>query len=336
MFKKDKKKDYIRLSNKKKISVRDKKRFFDFIKKKDKVKKKSESFNKFQESYKRFSYKLLGKYFDKTEKNEKLVDKLRRANVNMTPGVYVSTIIFTGTLVTIISLFIFTIIFNLLIHSPNWLLYVLFLTALTGIISYIFLPFVVSSRISSRKTQLDHELPFILSELSILASTGLTPIKMMRRMTDRDFNPATKNEFKKIVYKIDVEGKDIITAMSESAKESPSQLFRETLWDITNMIHQGGNLDVYLRNKADTTMELKREIQKEFIEKLGSYSEIYISLVLIGVIMLGIATFLMDVMSAEFGGLNADAILLLLAYLFIPLVIIVIDIIISLAYSKTG
>jgi hypothetical protein len=102
------------------------------------------------------------------------------------------------------------------------------------------------------------------------------------------------------------------------------------------MIHQGGNLDVYLRNKADTTMELKREIQKEFIEKLGSYSEIYISLVLIGVIMIGIATFLMDAMSTEVAGLNADALLLVLAYVFIPFVILLIDIIIALAYSKTG
>jgi archaellum biogenesis protein FlaJ (TadC family) len=158
----------------------------------------------------------------------------------------------------------------------------------------------------------------------------------MRHMTQRNENTPMNHEFKKIVYKIDVEGKDIISALSETAKETPSPLFRETLWDLSNMIHQGGDLDAYLRGKADTTMQVKREIQKEFIEKLATYSEIYITLVLIGVLFLGIAAFLLDATQTSMGFLNSESLLLLMAYGLVPVAIIVINVIVSMAYSKNG
>lgn len=267
---------------------------------------------------------------------ENTSEKLKMANMRFTPGIYLSTIIITGIIITIISLLSYTVIFLMLINSSSWLLFVLILTAITSGVSFGFFPFVVSSRISTRKRQIDHEMPFILSELSILASTGLTPIKIMRRIAQRSEDTAVNVEFKKIIYKIDVKGKDLISAISETAKETPSPIFRETLWDIGNMIHQGGDLDEYLRTKADMTLQLKRDIQKEFIEKLGTYSEMYMSLVLTGVLFLGIAAFLLDAMSSEIAGLDANSLLLLLSYGFVPVTIIIVNVVISMAYSKKG
>ena len=258
------------------------------------------------------------------------------ANVKYTPGVYLSVIIITTLIVTILSLLIYTIMFAVILRSPNWQYFAIILTGMTSGISAIFLPMVIRSRISSRKTQIDHELPFTLSELSILASTGLTPIKIIRHMAEQRGTTAMDSEFKKIVYKIDVEGKDIITAISETAKETPSTLFREALWDLSNMIHEGGDLDDYLRQKADTSLQLKRDIQKEFIEKLSTYQEMYIALVLIGVLFLGIAAFIIDVMASNIGGLTADSLLLVLAYGLIPAAVIVINVIVSMSYSKSG
>jgi archaeal flagellar protein FlaJ len=197
------------------------------------------------------------------------------------------------------------------------------------------MPMTISSKISTRKKQIEQNLPFVLSELSILASTGLTPIKIFRHMATRTTTDTITKEFKKIIYKIDIEGKDIITAISESAKESPSQRFKETLWDIGNMIHQGGDLDLYLRQKADSTMDFIRGIQKEFIEKLGTYSEMYMSLVLTGTLFIAIAAFLIDAMQTTIAGIDANTLLLILAYFLIPVVIIVVNIIISLAYAKS-
>jgi archaellum biogenesis protein FlaJ (TadC family) len=155
-------------------------------------------------------------------------------------------------------------------------------------------------------------------------------------MIQRDEETPITAEFKKIIYKIDVEGKDIITSISETAKETPSESLRETLWDIGNMIHQGGDLDIYMRQKSDTTMQVKRDIQKEFIQKIATYSEVYITLVLVGILFLSIVVFLIDILQTNMAGLNADSLLLLLTYGLIPVAVIAINVIVSMAYSKSG
>jgi flagellar protein FlaJ len=290
----------------------------------------------FSDWYKTFCYRIIGKRLTEKRDLDRMSQKLRMANVRFTPGIYLSTIILTSILVTIISFVIFYILFGVFIGASSWPLYVTLLTALSGGIALGFFPLIVSSKISTRRRQINHELPFILSELSILAGTGITPIKILRHMAERGGTVAVKNEFKRIVHKIDIEGKDIITALSETANETPSPQFRETLWDLGNMIHQGGDLDVYLRQKADSTMDIKRDMQKEFIDKLGTYSEMYMSLVLTGTIFLAIAAFLIDAMQTSVAGLTAEMILLLLAYLLVPVIIVVVNVIISMAYARSG
>ncbi len=304
--------------------------------KKDKQKQSKLQWKSIADWYKSFSYRLIGKFLIKYEdKFQGLADKLKKANMQLTPAVYFSLIIVSGLFVTLTSFIGFFVLFNIIIKAPSWPLYVIGLTCLTGGIAFAFLPLIVSSKISNRRQQIDREIPFILSELSILAATGLTPIKIFRNMAQKKETTAMNLEFKRVIYKIDIDGKDIITAISETAQETPSEKFRETLWDLANMIHQGGDLDVYLRNKADTTMQLKRDIQKEFIEKLGMYSEIYITTVLVGVLFLSIAAFLLDAMATDLAGFNAESILLLLTFLFIPFAIVVFNVLVSMSYSKT-
>lgn len=286
--------------------------------------------------YKSLCYQLVGKQVLKNQKLEYIGDKLIKADMKLTPAVYLSLIIVSGLLMFFISLIVFTLVFNIIIKSPSWILFVLILTSITTIIAFVFLPFVVSSRISTRRVSIERELPFTLSELSILASTGLTPIRIFRNMIHRNEHTAMNLEFKKIIYKVDIDGKDIITAISQTAKETPSPTFREVLWDIGNMIHQGGDLDVYLRNRADTTMQLKRDLQKEFTEKIGMYAELYLTLVLIGVLFIAIAAFILDAMGSNIGGLSPETLLLFLSFGLIPIAVIVINIMVSMAYSKTG
>lgn len=304
--------------------------------KKEKQQKEKKPKKQFMDSYKTIAFHAIGWKTKKQKTNDELLIKLKKANIPFTPEIYHAVILFTLILVIPPSLILFYVIFNIIIQSSQWVLYMLGLTAITAIFAGAYFPFVVQSKISNRKQQINRELPFALSELSILASTGLTPIKIFRQIAQREEQSTLTNEFKKVVYKTDIEGKDLITALSESAKESPSEEYRETLWDIANMIHQGGDLDIYLRDKADTTMQLKRDIQKEFIEKLGTYSEMYISLVLVGILFLGIAAFLIDAMGTSMAGLNSESMLLLMTYGLIPVAVIAINVIVSMAYSKQG
>ncbi len=302
---------------------------------KEKKDKSQIEFQKVIEKYKKTSYQLFGKKFEQ-KKRPNLEEKLVKADMNYTPALFYSLITLNTIIVTITSLITYFIIFNIILNYENWILYTTALTLLNIITTIEILPILLKMRISNKKMRTEQDLPFALSELSVLASTGLTPIKIVRHMAKNSGSDIIKKEFQKLVHKIDIEGKDIVTAVGETAKETPSNTFRETLWDLANMIHQGGDLDTYLREKADQTMQLRRDIQEEFIETLGTYSEIYISLVLIGVIFIGIAAFLLDALGESMMGIDSETLLILLAYGLIPLAVIVVNVIISSAYSKNG
>ncbi len=307
-------------------------------KKKQKKKKVTNAsfFKNFKKKYKTFCYRLLGSQFKKG-KYDNLTDQLKSANMMYTAEIFLSTMIVTGIIVAIASFLLYCTIFLMILSIDSWISYVLILTAISSSMGFSIFFIVLKMRISNRQLQIDQEIPFTLSELSVLASTGLTPIKIVRHIAKRkEANPQITAEFKKIVHKIDIEGKDIVTALSETATETPSEKFRETLWDLSNMIHQGGDLDEYLRQKADQTMQLRRDIQKTFTEKLAGYLEMYVSLVLMSVLFLGIAAFLMNALATEMGPFDADTLLLLLAYVLIPFSAFFVNVIISTAYSRGG
>jgi len=285
-------------------------------------------------SYRTFCYRLLGERMDRGEQDEVLADRLKQAGVNATPGMHRSVELLT-TVFSVVGAFVFALLlFRFALHISDWYTYVALVVGITFVAVLAGFRFLLSTRIANRKDRLDRELPFTLSELSVLASTGTSPIRLMRRMAQRDHDPAMTAEFRKIVYKTDVQGKDLITALAETAKESPSTSVREAFWDLANMIHQGGNLDEYLRNKSDDVMKLKRLIQKEFIERLSTFLDMYVSLVLVGVLMIAVGAFLLNALGSTAVGLDANELLLLLTFGLVPIAVIMTIVLISIAYSK--
>jgi len=284
--------------------------------------------------YRLFCYRLLGERLDRGEQDEVLADRLKQAGLNASPGMHRSVELLTTVFAVVGAFAIGLVVFVFLIHVSNWYAYLGLEVGITFAAVLGGFRFLLSTRIANRKDRLDRELPFTLSELSVLASTGTSPIRLMRRMAQRDHDPAMTAEFKKIVYKTDVQGKDLITALAETAKESPSTSVRESFWDLANMIHQGGNLDEYLRNKSDDVMKLKRLIQKEFIERLSTFLDMYVSLVLVGVLMIAVGAFLLNALGSTAVGLDANELLLLLTFGLVPVAVVMTIILISIAYAK--
>ena len=284
--------------------------------------------------YRTSCYRLLGERLDRSLTSEAMAMRLKQAGVSASPGLHYSVVAVTTLLTLLLSLSGSLLVFRLLLFSPTWYVYVVFLTGVSTGGVFVAFQFLISSRISNRKTQLEKELPFTLSELSVLASTGMSPIELVRRMSRRSHDPVMTAEFQRVVYKTDIQGKDLITALAETAKESPSTSLREALWDLAKMIHQGGNLDEYLRSKSDDVLKLKRGAQKEFIERLQTFVDMYVSLVLVGVLLIAVAAFLLNAFGSTAAGLDANELLLLLTYGIVPLSVAMTAILITLAYTR--
>jgi archaeal flagellar protein FlaJ len=288
----------------------------------------------FPERYRTFCYRLIGERFDRGEGSPLLADRLKQAGLSSSPGMHYALLLMTALFGTIASSTMAFLLFYEALHDPVWYLYVLLVAGVTvGAVAVAF-QFLLTTRIANRKDALERELPFTLSELSVLASTGTSPIRLFRRMAQRDHDPAMTGEFRRVIYKTDVQGKDLITALAETAKETPSTSVRESFWDIANMIHQGGNLDEYLRTKSDDVLKLKRLVQKEFIERLSTFLDMYVSLVLVGVLMIAVAAFLLNALGSTAVGLDANELLLLLTFGLVPLAVVMTIILISIAYAR--
>jgi flagellar protein FlaJ len=284
--------------------------------------------------YEGVCYRLLGTRLDQTGDRTKLASRLKQAGLNVTPGMYLGVTALSTVFATV-GVFAATLaLFWLALHVPNWWEFVGLITGVTAGAVFGGFYSIVSTRIANRKDRLERELPFSLSELSVLASTGASPIRLVRRMALRDHDPAMTAEFKRVLYKTDMQGKDLITALAETARESASPAVREAFWDLANMIHQGGNLDEYLRSKADAVLGMKRLVQKAFIERLSTFLDMYVALVLVGVLMIAVGAFLINAFGQTAAGLDANELLLLLTFGLVPLAVVMTVMMISIAYAR--
>lgn len=288
----------------------------------------------FVSRYRTFSYHFIGERLEEGSGSDVLAERLRRAGVSISPAMHTGMMVLTVLIAVSVSAAVSLLLFFEVLHEAQWYLYVLLLMGVSAASVVAGFRFLIDSRIANRKDQLERELPFTLSELSVLASTGTSPIRLIRRMAQRDHDPAMTETFRQVIYKTDIQGKDLITALADTAKSSPSTSVRDTLWDLANMIHQGGNLDEYLRSKSDAVLQLKRLVQKEFIERLSTFLDMYVSLVLVGVLMIAVAAFLLNALGSTAAGLNADELLLLLTFGLVPLAVAMTIIMVSVAYAR--
>jgi flagellar protein FlaJ len=175
-------------------------------------------------------------------------------------------------------------------------------------------------RADKLKRELDDELPFTAGYMSILTSAGVSPEKIFHSISNLSVPLAVSGEAKDVVRDISLFGRDIISALEEESKRTPSERFREMLEGFISTIHSGGNLAAYLREKSKQYMKLKRISLHKFSDTLAILSEFYVAILVTGPLMLVIMLAVMAMLGGGTSGLlNPDLILNLLTYIGIPL-----------------
>lgn len=286
----------------------------------------------FMETVQVASYRLLGRHLERDD--PRLHERLVRAGLAFSPAMYRGLQLGAAVL----ALATMSILAGLGFYPAMGLegaAYGVLVGAVSALAAWTAFPFVLKSRVQNRAQRIDGELPFALSELSVLAGIGLSPIVLIRRMAGRPHDPATTAEFRRIVAMVDTEGRDLTSAMSEVARSSPSLALRTTLWDMANLMHQGGDLETYLRGQSATVLDEVRAGQKAFSDQLATYSDMYITIVLMGTMFLAVGAFMIDAFRATAGPLTAGGLLDLLNFGFVPLTVIVLGLILSAAHGRS-
>jgi len=239
---------------------------------------------------------------------------LRSANMKMNIYEYIGMILFALFLITIFFLGIFFVLYYYFHLNILFLVILPIILLITFTLLYMYPGFVASNR----RRNIDSKLAYSVTYMAAMAEAGVAPIKIFENIAKSPLYGEITEEAKNIAIESKIFGKDIVTVLADYSFVTPSKNFSDLLQGIVTTIRSGGNLNVYLRNKADGIMFDYREIRKEFADTLGIYSEIFISFIFL-ILLLIVTISIFKLFSAQkIGPFTFDDILNILTYIVVP------------------
>jgi flagellar protein FlaJ len=268
---------------------------------------------------------------------EGLDSSLQKSGVKVNFKAYVSLTIFASVLTSLVMLAFIPCLLFFVFDIP------LFPSVLFGVggglftIAFSIIGFLVYPiyRADKLRRELEDELPFTTGYMAILTSAGVSPEKIFYSLSNLSVPLAVTAEAKDIVRNVNLFGSDIISALEDASKRTPSERFREMLEGFISTVHSGSNSTAYLREKSKQYMTLKRISLKKFSDTLSVLSEFYVALLLTGPLLLVIMLAVMAMLGGDnMGILSPDLLLGLLTYIGLPLGAVVFLIILDAVTPK--
>ncbi|MBS3167343.1 type II secretion system F family protein [Candidatus Woesearchaeota archaeon] len=177
-----------------------------------------------------------------------------------------------------------------------------------------------SMLVDDRRRSIKNSIPFATIHMSAVAGSGAQPITIFQMLLDNKEYGELANEIKRLMNYINLFGYNLTTALKLVANTTPSKEFSELLNGIVATIESGGDLKLYLKGKAEDSMNTYRLDRKKYVESLSTYSEIYTALLIAGpllfVVILAIMNAIPDL--ASLGGVSINTIGLIGVFGLIP------------------
>jgi flagellar protein FlaJ len=137
-----------------------------------------------------------------------------------------------------------------------------------------------------RKSKIDLDLPYAISYMQAL-STAMPPYEMIRKVYEESemFGEVSK-EFGMIIRDVELFGDDMITAMRNLQRTTPSTNLRDFMNDLGIVFDSGGDISSYLGAKTEYYREqAKRELDL-VLKTIEIMAEVYVSAFVAGPIAL--------------------------------------------------
>jgi len=227
--------------------------------------------------------------FDKSF--DTLKSDLVKTSLNFTPISYISVILLT----TIISagvaffIFLFFLIFNVGFDPIIGLakegfgmrflkvFWILFLVPIGTFFAMYFYP---SVERKSLEIKINRELPFAAIHMAAISQSLIEPSKIFSIIIATKEYPTIREEFTKLINKLNIYGYDLITALKSTAINSASKKLADLLNGLATTITSGGDLREFFDKRSQTLLfEHRLEREKE-TKSAETFMDIYISMVI--------------------------------------------------------
>ncbi|NCN52081.1 hypothetical protein GW931_03650 [archaeon] len=296
---------------------------------KQKHKKDSSYYTKISSRFfSKVSLKLMSK-----ETFSKMEGELVKANLSYTSTGYVSIILMTTFLSLFVGgfLFFFFLFFNFsaalpIISRAQETIDVRFLKTfwiliLVPIATFVLMYLYPSIEKKSAEIAIDSELPFATISMSAISGSMMNPARIFEILISTNEYPALKKEFVKMINEINLYGYDLVSALKNTAKNSPSKKLSELLSGLGTTITSGGDLAGFFEERAETLLFNYRIAQERSSKSAETFMDIYISLLIAAPMILMLLLIIMKI-----SGLGITMSFLTISFL-ISLVVTIVNVI---------
>jgi len=273
-----------------------------------------------------FSYGLLGWSARGLAPHLKeLGANLEKAGIRVALPAYVSFIMFCSLtafgLGFALSIIIAHLMFGLPILSPVSLIFGGAVGGLGFSVAFAVTYMLPSATANRKRNEIEVNLPFTLSFMSILSSAGLPPKRIFRAlaMLEERGQIGFGGEAKTILRDIEVFGVDFSTALKSAALRCPSKVLAGILEGMLGVIHAGGNLAKFFEEEARSLMGMRRAALREFVDTLLMLAEVYMSMFIAFPLILLLLLAIMSFMGGgAIAGIPPETIIVMVIYVMVP------------------
>jgi flagellar protein FlaJ len=170
----------------------------------------------------------------------------------------------------------------------------------------------------SRRVEIERDLPFTVSYMGALSSSGMSLERLLEREGLYETNTQIKREILLILRDIKVYGLDTLTALSRAALRSPSRMLT-TLWlGLRETYITSGNLKGYLSHYSSVLLSDKTQRLRNITNSISMIAEVYTTLMVAGPLMFVTMLMIMDLLGGTVFGLSPGLLVLILTFIVIP------------------
>ncbi|MFB6207077.1 MAG: type II secretion system F family protein [Haloglomus sp.] len=171
-----------------------------------------------------------------------------------------------------------------------------------------------SVQATTRERQIDASLPRMVAFIYAQSRGGMAFPDVMRSLArNQGVFGAGAEEMAVGVRNIEVFGQDVVNAVGDVSRRTPSEQFQKFLENLKSVLQSGGNLTDFLADEYERYREQAEDQQEKILELLATTAEVYVTVVVAG--MLFLITILLVI-----GLTSGDTLLLvqLLTYVVLP------------------
>ncbi len=180
-------------------------------------------------------------------------------------------------------------------------LLIFIITPLATFAGFYFYP---SMERKSLSRQIDGELPFVVIHMGSISGSGIEPTQIFKIVGLHKDYKHTRGEIRKLINQVNVYGYDLISALKNIARLTPSVRLAELFNGLSTTISSGGDLKTFFEKRAESLLLSYRLERERFTKVAETFMDIYISVVIATPMILLLLLVMVSVSGVNIGGFS--------------------------------